>query len=95
MLRNLINSAWQPQFVAIVDGVQQLTADVHPAVGGWLSELILTLREAGFPLSNAHGEPPADGPPRRESVLALLAFLFDQIARSQVMRVDTLVKEPS
>ena len=55
VLRNLINSAWQPQFVAIVDGVQQLTADVHPAVGGWLSELILTLREAGF-LSPTHME---------------------------------------
>ena len=45
VLRNLINSSWQPQPATIVDGVQNFIADGHPAVGVWLSELILILRK--------------------------------------------------
>ena len=64
-------------------GVQHLIADVDPAVGMLLSELILILGEAGSLTPTAHGEPPQDGQPRRGNVLAL-AFLINQTARSQV-----------
>ena len=72
VLRNLINSSRQPQPAAIVDGVQHLIADVDPAAGVLLSELILILEESGILTPTAHGEPPADGQPRRASVRALL-----------------------
>ena len=58
-------------------------ADVHLAVGVWLHELLLILGEAGCLTPTAHREPPAEDQPRRVSVLALLAFLIDQTARSQ------------
>ena len=88
----LIDSSWQPQPADILDGVQHFIADVDPAVGVLLSELILTLRETGFLAPTAHGEAPADGQLRRENVLALLAFLITRSreARSNgsVVRVD-------
>ena len=81
----LINSSRQPQPADILDGVQHFIADVDPAVCVFLSELILTLGRSRFPLTpTAHGEPPADGQPRKENVLALLAFLINQTARSHV-----------
>ena len=79
----LIDSSWQPYLADILDGVQHFIADVDPAVGVLLSELILTLREAGFLAPTAHGEAPSDGQQRRENVLALLAFL---ITRSREAR---------
>ena len=54
-MRDLVNSTWQPQPAAIVDGLQRLIAGVHPAVGVWLSELILILGEGGFLTPAAHG----------------------------------------
>ena len=68
VLRDLINSSLQPRPAAIVDGVQHLLANVDHAVGVLLSDLILILGEAGFLTPTSHGEPPANGQPRRSVV---------------------------
>ena len=99
VLRNLIYSSWQPQPANILDGVQHSIADVDPAIGVLPSELVLTLGEAGFLTPTAHGEPPADGQPRSENVLALLAFVSTKPREARlngsVVRVDARAKEPS
>ena len=58
------NSSSQPQPAAIINGFQHLIADVHPAIGVWISELILIPGEGGFLAPTTHGDPPTDGQPR-------------------------------
>ena len=95
----ILISSWQPQPANILDGVQHSIADVNPAVGVLLSELVLTVGEAGFLIPTAHGEPPADGQPRRKNVLALLPFISTKQREARlngsVVRVDARAKEPS
>ena len=75
MPRNLIATDCSDLWIALTSILQKVIV---------ARKLVLTVGESRFPHSNGTREPPALGQPRRESVLARLAFLINQTARSQV-----------